>query len=115
MSESPAAALYVEQRPDGAALVRFDLPGEPVNTLQAGFADEFTRVFSALERQAVVVDLVSTSEVSISCTIEKQEDAERAKAELEEHGTVSIATGRAILAIVGEGMKFQPGLKSRML
>lgn len=72
------------------------------------------RVFNALERQAVVVDLVSTSEVCISCTIEKKEDAERAKADLLEHGEVTLATGRAILAIVGEGMKYQPGTAGKL-
>ncbi|MCC6808103.1 MAG: aspartate kinase [Deltaproteobacteria bacterium] len=74
------------------------------------------RVFSALEKQAVVVDLVSTSEVSISCTIEKKDDAERAKMELEALGLgqVTVSAGRAILAIVGEGMKYTPGTAGKM-
>jgi aspartate kinase len=72
------------------------------------------RVFSVLERHSVVVDLVSTSEVSISCTIEKQADAERARADLEHLGSVSVLPGRAIVAIVGEGMKFAKGTAGKM-
>lgn len=73
-----------------------------------------SRVFSVLERNGVVVDLVSTSEVSISCTIEKLQDAERARADLEQLGTVSISQGRAIIALVGEGMKFAKGTAGKM-
>jgi aspartate kinase len=72
------------------------------------------RVFSALERHAVVVDLVSTSEVSISCTIEKPQDAERARADLEELGAVTLSSGRAIVALVGEGMKYAKGTAGKL-
>jgi aspartate kinase len=72
------------------------------------------RVFSVLERHAVVVDLVSTSEVSISCTIEKPQDAERARADLEELGAVTLSSGRAIVALVGEGMKFAKGTAGKL-
>ncbi|MEO8899977.1 MAG: hypothetical protein ABI488_00315 [Polyangiaceae bacterium] len=33
-------ALSVQQRPDGVAVVRFDVLAEPVNTLQSSFASE---------------------------------------------------------------------------
>ncbi|HUJ76635.1 MAG TPA: aspartate kinase, partial [bacterium] len=72
------------------------------------------RVFQALERHGVVVDLVSTSEVSISCTVDRLEDADRAKADLEKVGQVYLTPGRAILAMVGEGMKYQVGTAGRM-
>jgi aspartate kinase len=72
------------------------------------------RVFSAFERHGVVVDLVSTSEVSISCTIEKLQDAEHARADLEQLGSVHISQGRAIVALVGEGMKFSLGTAGKM-
>ena len=70
--------------------------------------------FGALERHGVVVDLVSTSEVSISCTVERFEDVERAKSDLEKVGSVYLTPGRAILAMVGEGMKFAVGTAGRM-
>jgi aspartate kinase len=73
-----------------------------------------SRVFGALERHGVVVDLVSTSEVSISCTVEHIEDAERAKSDLEKVGQVYLTPGRAILAMVGEGMKYALGTAGKM-
>ncbi|HLV66492.1 MAG TPA: aspartate kinase [Polyangiaceae bacterium] len=72
------------------------------------------RVFSALERHGVVVDLVSTSEVSISCTVDKLAAAERARADLERLGHVLLTPGRAILSIVGEGMKYATGTAGKM-
>ena len=53
-SGEPSKSLSVEQRPDGVAVLRFDLPGEPVNTLQADFAAEFERLLAELERDAKV-------------------------------------------------------------
>jgi aspartate kinase len=73
-----------------------------------------SRVFDALERHSVIVDLVSTSEVSISCTVERLEDAERAKSDLEKVGQVYLTPGRAILAMVGEGMKYAVGTSGKM-
>ncbi len=72
------------------------------------------RVFSALERHGVVVDLVSTSEVSISCTVDRLSDAEKARADLEQVGQVVLSPGRAILAIVGECMKYTTGTAGKL-
>ncbi len=44
-SAKPARILTIDVRPDGVAIVTYDLPGEPVNTLNASFAEEFERVF----------------------------------------------------------------------
>ena len=41
----PARILSVDVRADGVAIVTYDIPGEPVNTLNAAFAEEFERVF----------------------------------------------------------------------
>lgn len=72
------------------------------------------RVFGALERHGVVVDLVSTSEVSISCTVDKQSDADRARADLEQLGQVMISPERAILAVVGSGIKDSIGTAGKL-
>ena len=62
----------------------------------------------------VVVDLVSTSEVSISFTMDRPEDLERVRRSLAAWGSVEVAPGRAILSMVGEGMKFVPGTSGQM-
>jgi aspartate kinase len=71
-------------------------------------------VFGVLQRHGVVVDLISTSEVSVSCTVIDKESLLRAKADLEQLGKVSIASGRAIISVVGEGMKYTPGTAGKM-
>ncbi len=71
-------------------------------------------VFNTLEGHGVVVDLVSTSEVSISFTVDRQDEIEKAHSRLQELGTVKIAPGRAILAMVGEGMKYAKGTAGMM-
>ena len=41
--------LSFELRPDGVAVITFDVPGEPVNTLQASFAEEFEALITKLD------------------------------------------------------------------
>ncbi len=72
------------------------------------------RVFKVLEDYAVNVDLISTSEVSISCTVERLEELEHARPALEALGVVSVTPGRTILAMVGEGMKYAVGTAGKM-
>jgi aspartate kinase len=71
-------------------------------------------VFNVLEKLGVVVDLVSTSEVSLSFTVDRQDGLERIRQALAPCGSVEVAQGRAILSMVGEGMKFVPGTAGQM-
>lgn len=43
------SALTMDVRPDGVAVITYDVAGEPVNTLKASFADEFERIFAEVE------------------------------------------------------------------
>ena len=61
-------------------------------------------IFAVLKAHAVVVDLVSTSEVSISFTVDQTDNLMNALPEIEKFGAISIARGQAILAVVGENM-----------
>ncbi len=54
MADGPSQSLSVEERADGVAVVCFDVPGEPVNTLQADIAAELERVFARLEQNSNV-------------------------------------------------------------
>ncbi|HEY4156806.1 MAG TPA: fatty acid oxidation complex subunit alpha FadJ [Polyangiaceae bacterium] len=54
-------SLSIEKRADGVAVVRMDVPGEAVNTLQADFASEFTEVFDELARDSALIAVVLTS------------------------------------------------------
>jgi aspartate kinase len=68
------------------------------------------RVFEVFGRHHVVVDLVTTSEVSISVTVEDVTQLEAAIAELESIGRVEVTRGLAVVAVVGEGAPRQLGL-----
>lgn len=110
-------APYEQERPRGATAitVKRGITSLTISSNRMFNAYGFlARVFAVLDKHGVVVDLVSTSEVSISCTIEKPADAERARADLEQLGSVSVSAGRAILALVGEGMKFSTGTAGKM-
>ena len=68
------------------------------------------RVFEVFGRHRVVVDLVTTSEVSISVTVDDASRLPAAVAELEGIGVVDVREGLAVVAVVGEGAPTQVGL-----
>ena len=53
--------LSIEKRDDGVAIVRMDIPGEPMNTLKADFVDTFTSVFSQVDNDPEIKAVVFTS------------------------------------------------------
>jgi len=53
--------LTIEKRDDGVAIVRMDIPGEPMNTLKSDFVDTFDEVFNALQNDADIRAVVFTS------------------------------------------------------
>jgi aspartate kinase len=68
------------------------------------------RVFEVFGRHHLVVDLVTTSEVSISVTLDDTSRLEAALAELEGIGRVEVRHGLAVVAVVGEGAPTRVGL-----
>ena len=72
------------------------------------------QLFEVFERHEVVVDVLASSEVSVSLTIEDRRHLELVRRELEDLGEVWIDEGRAIVAVVGIGLKSTPGLAARV-
>ncbi len=68
------------------------------------------RVFEVFGRHRVVVDLVTTSEVSISVTVDDTSRLDAAINELEAIGRVEVRRDLAIVAVVGEGAPQRIGL-----
>jgi len=68
------------------------------------------RVFEVFGRHHVVVDLVTTSEVSISVTVDDVSGLDDAIAELEGIGRIEVRRGLAVVAVVGEGAPTRLGL-----
>jgi len=74
---------------------------------QSGF---LARLFDVFARHKVSVDLISTAEVSVSLTVEADAPLEAVLEDLSAFATVGTATGRAIVAVVGERLKHTPGI-----
>src|SRR2546430_10320575 len=55
------SVLPPETGPDGVALVLYDVPGEPVNTLRDGFQGEFEATFGRLAEDSAVKAIVLAS------------------------------------------------------
>ena len=53
--------LNIEKREDGVAIIRMDLPGEPMNTLKSDFVETFVAVFDSVENDPDVKAIVFTS------------------------------------------------------
>lgn len=72
------------------------------------------RVFEVFARHHLVVDLVTTSEVSISVTLDDTQGLDAALADLEGIGEVEVRSGLAIVAVVGDGAPTQVGLAGQV-
>lgn len=68
------------------------------------------KVFGIFAKHKVSVDMVSTSEVSISVTVDSKYDISAVVKELSSLGKVSAAADRASISVVGRGIKCQPGV-----
>lgn len=73
------------------------------------------KVFEVLARHAVVVDVVSTSEVSVSLTTDDRDALRDAVDELEPLGNCRVEHGRTILAVVGQHLASRKGLGGEIL
>ena len=73
-----------------------------------------SKVFEIFKKHQVVIDLVSTSEVNISCTVDRQENLLEMEEDLKKLGEVTLISDRAILSLVGENMKHMPGVAGQM-
>jgi len=71
-------------------------------------------LFEIFERHETVVDVLASGEVSISLTIEDRSRLNALLRDLGELGEVWIEEGRAIIAVVGIGLRNTPGLAARV-
>ncbi len=72
------------------------------------------KIFNIMAKYGIIIDLISTSEVNISMTVESEENLDSAIHELELLGTVSVNKNMAILSLVGRGQKHCVGLSGMM-
>lgn len=76
-----------------------------------GFLAKVFEVFACNKKS---VDIVATSEVSVSMTVDSGESLADILAELNEIAETKVTNGKAIVCVVGEGMKHTKGLAGRI-
>lgn len=71
-------------------------------------------LFEVFDRHRTVVDVVATSEVSVSLTLDDARSLHTIVRELTLLGTVRVEPERAIICVVGEGLRTTPGIAARV-
>ena len=66
------------------------------------------------ERYRTVIDVISTSEVSVALTLDNTAEIEKIVAELERLGDVEVEPGYAVICVVGDGLRASTGLASKI-
>ena len=123
--------VYNSRRPEGKGTrITFDAPHRPVSAIAGKtdvvlikvtaprmlFAHGFLRrVFEIFERHQTSVDVVATSEVSVSVTIDDPSRLDALLVDLRSLGDLSIERNRGIIAIVGAGICDAGGAMGRAL
>jgi aspartate kinase len=72
-------------------------------------------MFDIFARHGAAVDVVTTSEVSVSVSLENGTPDPALLADLNGLGEVTVTRDRAILCVVGEGLRDTPGVPARIL
>ncbi len=71
-------------------------------------------IFDAFDRNGVAVDVVSTSEVSVSLTVDSNEAIPQLAADLAKLADVKYEGRKAIVCLVGENLRETPGIPGRV-
>jgi aspartate kinase len=79
---------------------------------QVGF---LAQVFDIVSRHGLVVDVVATSEISISMTVTDGLALERAMPELRTLGECRVVRGKTLLVVVGRSLSARAGMAAEIL
>ncbi len=71
-------------------------------------------IFEVFEKYRTPIDMISTSEVAVSITIDKVQNLSKIKAELDKFGTVEIDEEMSIVCIVGDIIQEEKGFASKV-
>jgi aspartate kinase len=72
------------------------------------------RIFEIFDRFETPVDMIATSEVSVSLTVDRGDCLAEIARELEQFSQVSIEGEQAIICLVGENIRYTPGVAARV-
>src|SRR5205085_3075452 len=71
-------------------------------------------LFEVFDRHHTAVDVVTTSEVSVSLSIDDVSELPQLIPDLEQLGAVEIEKGRTMISVVGEGLRNTPGIAAKV-
>lgn len=117
--EQPGTEIH-PTAPSGASLIRSiaykkGIATVDVVTTRMLMASGFLRtLFSVFARHETAVDMVATSEVSVSVTLDDLSHLAEIRRDLEEIAHVDVARDRAVVCVVGQDLKFTPGVAARI-
>ena len=72
------------------------------------------RIFEVCDRYRTSVDIVTTSEVSVSLTLDNAEKLAEIQADLRQIAEVSVESDQAVICLVGDNIGFTPGVAARV-
>lgn len=72
------------------------------------------RIFEVFDRHETAVDMVTTSEVNVSLTIDNTHHLASIQTELAQFSEVSIEENQAIVSLVGDNIRHTPGIAARV-
>jgi aspartate kinase len=72
------------------------------------------KLFEVFDEHRTAVDVVTTSEVSVSLSLDDTTSLTEIVDDLKKLGSVNVEEGRAILCVVGEGLRSTPGIAARV-
>lgn len=71
-------------------------------------------VFQVFDRHRTVIDVISTSEVSVALTLDNASGIDKVVEDLSRLGEVEVEHGYAVICVVGEGLRASTGLASKI-
>ncbi len=71
-------------------------------------------IFQIFERHRTVIDVVTTSEVSVSLTLDNTDALENVVKDLRRIGTVEVEPNQAVLCVVGSGLRDTSGVAAQI-
>jgi aspartate kinase len=72
------------------------------------------RIFEIFDRLQTPVDMIATSEVSVSLTVDRSDCLPQIRRELEQFAEVSIEDKQSIICLVGDNIRYMPGVAARV-
>jgi aspartate kinase len=113
--ESPGSVITAEpprdRRPLAAIACKRNVTVVNVTSTRMLLAHGFLlRVFEVFERHATSVDVVTTSEVSVSMTVDDDRWIDAIERDLSAFATVQVDRGMAIVSAVGDNLRADPAL-----